>query len=287
MVRKIFYLLFPIIFLLVSFSFFSQKIFAQTCSSLGGSCGSPTSSSCQAGTTMVSGATDCLGGVCCKTSTGGSTTSSIPIGKTGCSYKNDSSQTVLIGCQSNGICIGGNYNSSTDSYENGYCQANGCPVCDQGYEYDRIQNDCQNASGAHDHKPLTSSQSCTSNQTCVPGCGCDINNCAGQAWPSPPPLAICSQGVCQTALGNIPTSAQGLLTTVFSIALSIAGVIALGLIIASGYRLMISQGNPEQVKGAREQLTAAIIGLLFIIFSLVILQIIGVNILKIPGFSAN
>jgi hypothetical protein len=47
---------------------------------------------------------------------------------------------------------------------------------------------------------------------------------------------------------------------------------------------MISQGNPEQVKGAREQLTAAIIGLLFIIFSLVILQIIGVNILKIPGF---
>jgi len=74
------------------------------------------------------------------------------------------------------------------------------------------------------------------------------------------------------------------LTTVFSIALSIAGVVALGLIIFSGYRLMISQGNPEQVKNAREQLTAAIIGLLFIIFSLVILQIIGFNILKIPGF---
>ena len=47
---------------------------------------------------------------------------------------------------------------------------------------------------------------------------------------------------------------------------------------------MISQGNPEQVKGAREQLTAAIIGLLFIIFSLVILQVIGFNILRIPGF---
>ena len=74
------------------------------------------------------------------------------------------------------------------------------------------------------------------------------------------------------------------MTTVFSIALSIAGVVALGLIIFSGYRLMISQGNPEQVKNAREQLTAAIIGLLFIIFSLVILQIIGFNILKIPGF---
>jgi hypothetical protein len=66
--------------------------------------------------------------------------------------------------------------------------------------------------------------------------------------------------------------------------LSIAGIVALGLIIFSGYRLMISQGNPEQVKNAREQLTAAIIGLLFIIFSLVILRIIGFNILNIPGF---
>jgi hypothetical protein len=215
---------------------------------------------------------------------GSQSTASIPIGKTGCSYKNDNSQTGIILCQDGGLCIGGDYNSSTDSYEDGYCQSEGCPVCDQGYEYDRIQNDCQNTSGAHDHKPLTSVQNCTGSQTCISGCGCDINKCAGQAWPTPPPLAICSQSVCQTALGNIPTSVQALITTVFSIALSIAGIVALGLIIFSGYRLMISQGNPEQVKNAREQLTAAIIGLLFIIFSLVILRIIGFNILNIPGF---
>jgi hypothetical protein len=47
----------------------------------------------------------------------------------------------------------------------------------------------------------------------------------------------------------------------------------------------MSQGNPDQIKDAREQLTAAIIGLLFVVFSLVILQIIGVNILNLPGFS--
>jgi hypothetical protein len=97
-------------------------------------------------------------------------------------------------------------------------------------------------------------------------------------------LSTCPNGICHTALGDLPTNLSALLTKVFSIALSIAGVVALGLIIASGYRLMISQGNPEQVKGAREQLTAAIVGLLFIIFSLVILQVIGVNILNIPGF---
>lgn len=100
-------------------------------------------------------------------------------------------------------------------------------------------------------------------------------------------VSLCQNGTsCPTALGNLPTNLPDLLTKMFSVALSIAGLVALGLIIASGYRLMISQGNPEQVKGAREQLTAAIIGLLFIIFSLIILQVIGVNILNIPGFGA-
>jgi hypothetical protein len=48
---------------------------------------------------------------------------------------------------------------------------------------------------------------------------------------------------------------------------------------------MTSQGNPEKVQAAREQLTSAIVGLLFIIFSLAILTIIGVDILKLPGFT--
>lgn len=71
---------------------------------------------------------------------------------------------------------------------------------------------------------------------------------------------------------------------IFSILLSIVGGIAVLLIIYSGYQLMVSQGNPEKIKEAQEQLTSAIVGLLFIIFSLAILQIIGVDILKIPGF---
>jgi hypothetical protein len=47
---------------------------------------------------------------------------------------------------------------------------------------------------------------------------------------------------------------------------------------------MVSRGNPEQVQQAREQFTAAIVGLMFIIFSLVILQSIGFDILQLPGF---
>jgi len=67
--------------------------------------------------------------------------------------------------------------------------------------------------------------------------------------------------------------------------LAISGVVALIFIIVSGYRFMLSQGNPEAVQEARESLTSAIVGLLFIIFALVILQLITVNILHIPGFN--
>ncbi|MDO8621002.1 MAG: hypothetical protein Q7R31_01860 [Candidatus Levybacteria bacterium] len=88
-----------------------------------------------------------------------------------------------------------------------------------------------------------------------------------------------------TGLGiDIKTNPEDLVKSVFGIILSLSGGIALILIIISGYQLIFSQGNPEQVKAAQEQLTSAVVGLLFIIFSLVILQIIGADILKIPGF---
>lgn len=89
-----------------------------------------------------------------------------------------------------------------------------------------------------------------------------------------------------TGLGiNVSTDAGALVKSVFGVILSISGGIALILIMVSGYRLIFSQGNPEEVKGAQEQLTSAVVGLLFIVFSLVILQIIGANILQIPGFT--
>jgi hypothetical protein len=88
----------------------------------------------------------------------------------------------------------------------------------------------------------------------------------------------------QTAIGPISTNPQSFTESIFNAILGIAGGIALLLIMVSGYKYMTSQGNPEAVKAATEQLTSAIIGLLFIILSFVILEIIGVDILKIPGF---
>ncbi|HSD98924.1 MAG TPA: pilin [Patescibacteria group bacterium] len=116
--------------------------------------------------------------------------------------------------------------------------------------------------------------------------------------PPPPPTGTqappCNQysgggtkGYCtevSTAFGPIKTDVAGLTKNVLSILLGLSGGVAILLIIAAGYQLMTSQGNPEKVKEGRERLTAAIVGLLFIIFSVAILQIIGVTILQIPGF---
>lgn len=110
--------------------------------------------------------------------------------------------------------------------------------------------------------------------------------------PPPPPCAngqLAADGTCGaflTAFGEINTDPASFLTRIFAILLAISGGIALLLIIKAGYQLMVSTGNPEKVNAGRDQLIAAIVGLLFIIFSFVILQVIGVDILGIPGFGA-
>ena len=90
--------------------------------------------------------------------------------------------------------------------------------------------------------------------------------------------------VVPTAFGNIDTSPQGIVKSLLQILLSIAGSVAFILILIAGYKIMTSRGNPEQIQDAKEQLTSAIVGLLFIIFSVVLIQTIGVDLLHIPGF---
>lgn len=87
-----------------------------------------------------------------------------------------------------------------------------------------------------------------------------------------------------TAIGAISTNPAGLVGSILRILLSLSGGIAVILIIAGGYQLVVSQGNPEKVKEARERIISAITGLILIIFSVLILQIIGVDLLGLPGF---
>lgn len=97
--------------------------------------------------------------------------------------------------------------------------------------------------------------------------------------------ADCStKGGIWTSLGCIPTTGIGIITSVVKIGLSVAGGVALLMIIAASFMLSTSSGDQKRVEEARGLISSAVIGLLFIIFSVTMLQFIGVNILQIPGF---
>lgn len=88
-----------------------------------------------------------------------------------------------------------------------------------------------------------------------------------------------------TAIGCIPINETTALTAFFlSWGIGIVGGIAFILIIVSGFMIMTSQGNPQRLQAGRELLTAAIAGLLLLIFSVFLLRVIGADILGIPGF---
>ena len=87
-----------------------------------------------------------------------------------------------------------------------------------------------------------------------------------------------------TAIGRIPVCDLNDFATWFlKWAIGIGGGIAFLLILWSGFQIMTSAGNPERLKVGKEQLTAALTGLLFLIFSVFLLRLIGVEILRIPG----
>lgn len=102
-----------------------------------------------------------------------------------------------------------------------------------------------------------------------------------------PVASPCENGKCETGLGFSFSvdDPQKFISDLFRFALMIAGVAGLLILIYSGYIYMTSAGDKTKVQAAREAITSVIAGLLFLIFSITILEIIGVDILTIPGFT--
>ncbi|MBI2622805.1 MAG: hypothetical protein HYW64_01795 [Candidatus Levybacteria bacterium] len=76
---------------------------------------------------------------------------------------------------------------------------------------------------------------------------------------------------------------------IINAALLFSGVVALFFIIFSGIKLTLSHGDPKQVEGARHTLTYALLGLILILLSFTIINLIS-YVTKVPciqlfGFS--
>lgn len=98
-------------------------------------------------------------------------------------------------------------------------------------------------------------------------------------------LQCANGGGVWSGLGCIKTNFKSFIEeTVFGLGIGLAGGFSLLCIIYAAFMMQSSQGNPEKLKKAQEMITSCIMGLMLIIFSVFILRLIGVNILKIPEF---
>ncbi len=108
----------------------------------------------------------------------------------------------------------------------------------------------------------------------------------------PPPIPPGPGGGCadpneiNTAIGCINVSnPTSFVKSILGLAIGIGGGIAFLLMLFGAFQIMTSGGDPERLKAGKELIGSALAGLLMIIFSVFLLQLIGVQILQIPGLS--
>jgi hypothetical protein len=106
---------------------------------------------------------------------------------------------------------------------------------------------------------------------------CDLNNST--------PETTDDCGSVDTGIGNLSGNPGVLASRLLAIGIAMAGGVALIVMIVAVYKIITSRGNPESLQNGRDLFTSAVIGLLFIIFAIFILQFIGRDIIGIPGFS--
>lgn len=124
---------------------------------------------------------------------------------------------------------------------------------------------------------------------------CSISNRSLDCWcctqlylPTPRvelnPLCPNDPNAISTAIGCLPIGDKNaFLTFILRWAIGISGGVSFILIIISGFMIMTASGDKRKLQSGRELLTAAIAGIILIIFSVFILDLVGIRILRIPG----
>lgn len=88
----------------------------------------------------------------------------------------------------------------------------------------------------------------------------------------------------ETAVGCFPTEPKGIMTWFLGVGVVVGGAVSFLRMLWGAFLTIMSGGDPEKLKEGQETLVSAIEGILLIIFAVFILRLLGVTILKIPGF---
>ena len=94
----------------------------------------------------------------------------------------------------------------------------------------------------------------------------------------------CGDNGIETAIGCIHTQPTVFVKDILKFIVAIAGGIAFLLMILGVFGMITSAGNPDNLQAGKDRLTSAIIGLLFVVLSVLLLKIIGVDILGLGTF---
>lgn len=87
-----------------------------------------------------------------------------------------------------------------------------------------------------------------------------------------------------TSIGCIEQDPRSIVSKFITIGTGLLGGIFLLRVLAAAFMLTTSQGDVKKTSEAKEMITEAVVGVLFVIFSVTILQFIGADVMKIPGF---
>ena len=97
---------------------------------------------------------------------------------------------------------------------------------------------------------------------------------------------MCPAGEKLTEIGCMPTDPISFIGRFYGVGLSLIGGVSLLFIIIGGYLILTSRGNPTQLNNGKGYIFYAIAGLLLAIFGYLFIEIVAVDILRIPGFSS-
>lgn len=89
--------------------------------------------------------------------------------------------------------------------------------------------------------------------------------------------SICQQGSAQSKDKNPVAST---IQTASSIVALLAGVLAVIMIIVSGFTLITSAGNQETVTNSRKRITSAVVGLVIIMLAWIIIRFVTDNVIQ-------
>ena len=100
------------------------------------------------------------------------------------------------------------------------------------------------------------------------------------------PCYVNGVGGVPTAFGCIPVEEpSGLAAFLIRIGSGVGGGVTILMIAYASFMIMTSGGDPGKLQSGKALLTAAVAGLLFLIFGVYALELIGVQILGIPGLT--